>query len=161
MLGIMNSHAEVVAALQSRWPEHRVGRGKQRIEALLDLLGHPELSCPVILITGTNGKGSTAIMIESLLSALGLRVGRFSSPHLVDLTERISIDGQPIGQEHFDELVAQTMPFVEMVDARAIDGIPMTFFEVMVGLAYAAFAEAPVDVAVVEVGLGGDRKSVV
>jgi dihydrofolate synthase/folylpolyglutamate synthase len=152
----MNHPAEIVAALQSRWPEHRIGRGKQRIEALLELLGNPERSCPVILVAGTNGKGSTAIMIEALLLALGLRVGRFSSPHLVDLTERISIDGEPIPTDRFDELVEQTVPFVEMVDAQEIGGIPMTFFEVMVGLAYAAFAEAPVDVAVVEVGLGGE-----
>ncbi len=156
MLGIMNSHAKIVANLQSRWPEHRIGRGKQRIEALLDLLGNPERAYPVILVAGTNGKGSTAIMIERLLLALGLRVGRFSSPHLIDLTERIAIDGEPIATDKFAEVVEQTMPFVEMVDAQAIDGIQMTFFEVMVGLAYAAFAEAPVDVAVVEVGLGGE-----
>lgn len=156
MLGIMKSHSEVVDALQSRWPEHRVGRGKQRIEALLDLLGSPEQSSPVIMVAGTNGKGSTAIMIESLLMALGLRVGRFSSPHLIDVTERISIDGEPIAAERFDELVAHTLPFVEIVDAQQIGGIAMTFFEVMVALAYSAFAESPVDVAVMEVGLGGE-----
>lgn len=144
-----------MAALQARWPEHKIGRSLARIEALVDLLGHPERACPVIQITGTNGKGSTAIMIESLLRALGLRVGRFSSPHLVDITERICIDGRPIPVDRFDDLVAETMPFVEMVDAQAIDGIRMTFFEVMTGLAYAAFAEAPVDVAIMEVGLGG------
>jgi dihydrofolate synthase/folylpolyglutamate synthase len=149
------THAEIVAQLQSRWPEHQVGRSQARIQALCDLLGNPERSCPVILITGTNGKGSTAIMIDALLRHLGLRVGRFSSPHLVNLTERICIDGEPIADEVFDELVAQVSPMIELVDAQAIDGISMTFFEVMTGLAYAAFADAPVDVAVVEVGMGG------
>ncbi len=150
------SHADIVAELQSRWPEHQVGRSQARIRALCDLLGNPEQSCPVILVTGTNGKGSTAIMIDALLRALGLRVGRFSSPHLVHLTERISIDGEPIADDAFDELVEQVMPMVKLVDEQAIDGISMTFFEVMTGLAYAAFADAPVDVAVVEVGMGGE-----
>ena len=84
------THADIVAELQSRWPEHKVGRSQARVRALCDLLGSPQDACPVILVTGTNGKGSTAAMIDSLLSALGLRVGRFSSPHLVDLTERIT-----------------------------------------------------------------------
>jgi dihydrofolate synthase / folylpolyglutamate synthase len=126
------------------------------VRALADLLGNPEKSCPVILITGTNGKGSTAIMIDALLRAMGLRVGRFSSPHLVNLTERISIDGEPIADEVFDDLVEQLRPMIELVDAQAIDGISLTFFEVMTALAYAAFADAPVDVAVVEVGMGGE-----
>lgn len=149
------THAQIVADLQSRWPEHRVAPGQARVQALCDLLGSPELSCPVILIAGTNGKGSTALMIDSLLRALGLRVGRYASPHLVDLTERISIDGEPISDERFDELVEQVEPLVAMVDEQLIDGVRMTFFEVMTALAYAAFADAPVDVAVVEVGLGG------
>lgn len=150
------THADIVAALQGRWPEHQVGRSQERIRALCDLLGNPERSCPVVLITGTNGKGSTAIMIDALLRAMGLRVGRFSSPHLVQLTERICIDGEPIADDVFDDLVEQITPMIEMVDQQAIDGISMTFFEVMTGLAYAAFADAPVDVAVVEVGMGGE-----
>jgi len=149
------SHSDIVAALSSRWPEHQVGRSQARIRALCDLLGNPEHSCPVILITGTNGKGSTAIMVDALLRGLGLRVGRYSSPHLVHLTERIVIDGEPIADEVFDELVEQVMPMVRIVDDQKIDGIAMTFFEVMTALAYAAFADAPVDVAVVEVGMGG------
>lgn len=151
----MKSHSDIVAALQARWPEHKIGRSLARIAALTDALGSPQRSYPVIQITGTNGKGSTAIMIEQLLLALGLRVGRFSSPHLVDVTERIGIDGEPIAPERFDELVADVLPLVELVDAQEIDGIRMTFFEVMTGLAYEAFAQAPVDVAVIEVGLGG------
>ena len=151
-----SSHSDIVTALQSRWPEHQVVRSQARIRALCDLLGNPELACPVILITGTNGKGSTAIMIDALRRGLGLRVGRYSSPHLQHLTERIVIDGVPIADEVFDDLVEQVLPMVRIVDEQRIDGISMTFFEVMTGLAYAAFADAPVDVAVVEVGMGGE-----
>ncbi len=149
------THAQIVADLQDRWPEHRVAPSQARVQALCDLLGSPQKACPVILVAGTNGKGSTALLIDSLLRALGLRVGRYSSPHLVDLTERISIDGEPISDQRFDELVAEVQPLVDIVDAQLIDGVRMTFFEVMTALAYAAFADAPVDVAVVEVGLGG------
>jgi len=150
-----STHARLVAELQSRWPENRIARGTGRIAALCDLLGQPQRAYPVIQVAGTNGKGSTAILIESLLRGLGLRTGRYSSPHLVDLTERITIDGHPMNHDRFDELVADVMPLVRIVDEQAIDGVPMTFFEVMTGLAFAAFADAPVDVAVVEVGLGG------
>ena len=149
------THAQIVTELQARWPEHRVAPSQARVQALCDLMGSPEKSCPVILIAGTNGKGSTALMIDALLRSLGLRVGRYASPHLVDLTERISIDGDAISEEAFDELVHQVMPLVELVDAQLIEGVVMTFFEVMTVLAYAAFADAPVDVAVVEVGIGG------
>ena len=158
-----SSHDQVVAKLQSRWPEHRVARGLGRIEALCDLLGSPQTSCPVIQVAGTNGKGSTAIIIDTLLRSLGLRVGRVSSPHLQDITERIVIDGEPISADRFDDLVAEIRPFVDIVDARQIDGVAMTFYEVVTALAYVAFSEAPVDVAVVEVGMGGtwDATSVV
>lgn len=149
------THAQIVRQLVSRWPEHRVAPGTARVEALCNLLGSPQDAYPVIQLAGTNGKGSTAIMIDALLRALGLRTGRFSSPHLVEVNERISIDGRPIDDETFDQLVTHSQPLVDMVDARAIDGIGLTFFELITALAYEAFAEAPVDVAVVEVGLGG------
>lgn len=110
---------------------------------------------PVILVAGTNGKGSTAIMIDALIRAAGMRTGRFSSPHLVDVTERICIDGDPISQEKFDELYAEIAPYIALIDERRIDGVEMTFFEVITAMAYAAFADAPVEVAIVEVGLGG------
>ncbi len=148
-------HAELTAQLTSRWPEHRVGPSLARISALCELLGDPQRAMPVIQITGTNGKGSTAIMIESLLRSLGLRTGRFSSPHLTDVRERICIDGVPISTERFADIWTDIAPYVAMVDEQAIDGIPMTFFEVITAMAYVAFADAPVDVAVVEVGLGG------
>jgi dihydrofolate synthase/folylpolyglutamate synthase len=121
----------------------------------MELLGDPQHSAPVIQITGTNGKGSTAIIIDGLLRAQGLRTGRFTSPHLNDLWERFSIDGQPISQERFVEVWEEISPFVTMVDEQLLDGIEMTGFEVMTAMAYACFADAPVDVMVIEVGMGG------
>lgn len=149
------SHAAIVSELISRWPEHRVAPSLSRVQALTDLLGEPQAAVPVIQIAGTNGKGSTAIIIDALLRAQGLRTGRFSSPHLVSVNERIAIDGEPISDAYFDEIYEQIAPFVAIVDGRALDGVKMTFFEVVTAMAFAAFADAPVDVAVVEVGLGG------
>ena len=149
------THAEIVAELTARWPEHRVAPTLGRITALTELLGDPQRTYPVIHLTGTNGKGSTAAMIESLLRADGLRTGRFTSPHLMSVTERITIDGAPISEERFDATWNEIKPYVALVDERQIDGVDMTFFEIITGMAYAAFADAPIDVAVVEVGLGG------
>lgn len=150
-----STHTELAAALTSRWPEHRVAPSLSRVSALMDLLGDPQRAFPVIQVAGTNGKGSTAIMIETLLRSAGLRTGRFASPHLTDVRERITIDGEPISEERFDEVWRDIEPYVAMVDEQALDGVAMTFFEVITGMAYAAFADAPVDVAVMEVGLGG------
>ncbi len=150
-----DTYDELVSQLTARWPEHRVAPSLSRITALMDLLGEPQRCVPVIQIAGTNGKGSTAIMVEALLRAAGLRTGRFSSPHLADVRERIVIDGEPISREAFQACWADIRPYVEMVDEQAHDGVAMTFFEVITGMAYAAFADAPVDVAVMEVGLGG------
>ena len=149
------THQELTAALTARWPEHRVAPSLSRVSALMELLGDPQRAMPVIQVAGTNGKGSTAIMIDTILRAAGLRVGRFASPHLSDVRERIVIDGEPISEERFDEVWADIAPYVAMVDEQQLDGVDMTFFEVITGMAYAAFADAPVDVAVIEVGLGG------
>ncbi|WP_432558290.1 bifunctional folylpolyglutamate synthase/dihydrofolate synthase [Granulicoccus sp. GXG6511] len=148
-------HETLLAELTSRWPEHRIAPSLDRIRAVTELLGDPQRACPVIQITGTNGKGSTAIMIEALLRAAGLRTGRYSSPHLIDVTERIAIDGQPISKERFGETWADIKPYVEIVDQQLLNDAPMTFFEVLTAMAYAAFADAPVDVMIIEVGLGG------
>ncbi len=148
-------HAQIVAELTNRWPENRVAPSLGRIRALVELLGDPQDAYPVIHLTGTNGKGSTAAMIESLLRALGLRTGRFTSPHVMVVNERITIDGQPISDERFDEVWTEIQPYVQIVDEQLIDGVALTFFEIITAMAYAAFADAPVDVAVVEVGLGG------
>lgn len=148
---------DVVAQLSARWPESRIEPSLGRITALLDLLGEPQLAFPVISITGTNGKSSTARMIAALLRALGLRTGVFTSPHLVDPSERIEIDGQPIDSATFVRIWQEISPFVDMVDVQsaAEGGVALSFFEVMTAMGYAAFADAPVDVAVIEVGMGG------
>ena len=148
---------ELWAALEARWPENVIEPTLARIAALTDLLGHPQAGYPVIHITGTNGKSSTARMIESLLRSFGLRTGLFTSPHLVDARERICLDGEPIDAERLLATWDEIAPYVDVVDANSLadGGVRLSYFEVMTGLAYAAFADAPVDVAVVEVGLGG------
>jgi dihydrofolate synthase/folylpolyglutamate synthase len=124
-----------------------------RIEALLDSLGSPQRAYPAIHLTGTNGKTSTARMIDALLRAHGLRTGRYTSPHLQSITERISIEGEPISEDKFVEVYEEVAPLAEYLDARS--DAPLTYFDMTTAMAFAAFADAPVDVAVVEVGLGG------
>ena len=143
----------VQAALAGRFPsEDRMIPDLDRIRYLVDLLGLPNRAYPAIHLTGTNGKTSTARMVDSLLQAFGLRTGRYTSPHLDRVTERITLDGQPLSDELFTEVFDELAPYVALVDER---GTPMTFFEVLTGMAFAVFADAPVDVAVLEVGLGG------
>ncbi|MFJ6215225.1 bifunctional folylpolyglutamate synthase/dihydrofolate synthase [Streptomyces sp. NPDC092296] len=144
---------EVEAELARRWPESRIEPSLDRIAALMDILGQPQRSYPAIHITGTNGKTSTARMIEQLLLAFELRTGRYTSPHVESVTERISLDGLPITVEGFVETYRDIAPYIGMVDQS--QPVPMSFFEVLTAMAYAAFADAPVDVAVVEVGMGG------
>lgn len=147
------NYAEVADALLSRWPEHRLDPTLDRIREFTELLGDPQQNYEVIHLTGTNGKTSTARMIESLLIALGLRTGRFTSPHLVSMTERIVIDGQPLDEEAFVSAFNDIAPFTHLVDSS--NSHPLSFFETIVGMAYAAFSDAPVDVSVIEVGMGG------
>ncbi|MFI6695198.1 bifunctional folylpolyglutamate synthase/dihydrofolate synthase [Streptomyces sp. NPDC050433] len=139
--------------LAGRWGETKLEPSVTRIEALMDVLGAPQRAYPSIHITGTNGKTSTARMIEALLRACDLRTGRYTSPHVSSVTERISLDGEPISPERFIETYEEIKPYVEMVDGA--EDHRLSFFEVLTGMAYAAFADAPVDVAVVEVGMGG------
>lgn len=145
--------AEVEAQLNQRWPETRIEPSLERIEMLMDLLGSPQLAYPSIHVAGTNGKTSVVRMIESLLRAFHRRTGRTTSPHLQRVTERIGIDGRPIHPQDFVRIWREIEPYVAMVDERA--SVPMSTFEVLTGMAFAAFADAPVDVAVVEVGMGG------
>jgi dihydrofolate synthase / folylpolyglutamate synthase len=145
--------ARVEEALLARWPETRLEPSLTRITALVDLLGGPHRAYPVVHVAGTNGKTTTARMVDQLLRGFGLRVGRFTSPHLQSVRERIVLDGEPISAERFVETYEDIAPYVQMVDAAGEH--PMSFFEVVVGMAYASFADAPVDVAVVEVGMGG------
>nr|WP_281352388.1 Mur ligase family protein [Phytoactinopolyspora alkaliphila] len=124
-----------------------------RIRDLVDVLGQPQQVFSTVHVAGTNGKTSTARMIDELLRELNLRTGRFTSPHLQSVTERIVMDGEPVTPERFAELYAEVEPFLAIVDDK--HEIRLSFFEVLVAMAYAAFADAPVEVAVVEVGMGG------
>lgn len=144
--------ARVEKALAGRFP-HRMIPDLARMRDLVDLLGHPERSFPVVHLTGTNGKTSTARMIDSVLRAFGLRPGRYTSPHLESVTERISIDGQPAGAEVFARAFDDVLPYVELVDGRHPERV--TFFELLTAMAFSAFADAPVDVGIIEVGMGG------
>ncbi|MEU3185671.1 folylpolyglutamate synthase/dihydrofolate synthase family protein [Streptomyces sp. NPDC006923] len=139
--------------LAGRWGETKLDPSIERIQALMDVLGDPQRAYPSIHITGTNGKTSTARMIEALLGAFELRTGRYTSPHVQSVTERISLDGAPISAERFIETYDDIKAYVEMVDGTQEHRL--SFFEVLTGMAYAAFADAPVDAAVVEVGMGG------
>ena len=147
------TYAEVEDALLSRWPETRLEPTLDRIQSFLELLGDPQRSYPVIHLTGTNGKTSTARMIETLIVAVGLRAGRFTSPHLESMTERISLDGEPMSEAAFVAAFNDVAPYTHLVDDQHAH--PLSFFETVVAMAYAAFADAPVDAAVVEVGMGG------
>ncbi|MFP1693467.1 bifunctional folylpolyglutamate synthase/dihydrofolate synthase [Gardnerella swidsinskii] len=145
--------------IMSRAPEHnKTNLDLDRMRLILDILGHPEQSMRVIHITGTNGKGSTARMAESICRAYGLRTGLYTSPHLERVNERIMIDGQEISDDQFVDVWDQMKDIIDMVDARMeADGKPkMSFFEVLTAMAIWAFADAPVDVAVMEVGMGGE-----
>ncbi len=144
---------EVERAILARAPEHVIEPSLAQITAVLHLLGDPQRSFPVVHVTGTNGKTSTARIIDAICREHGLVSGRFTSPHLHDLRERITIGGEPITPEAFVAAYQEVVPVIELVERR--DGVPMNFFQTLVAMAYAAFADAPVHVAVVEVGLGG------
>ncbi|MDF1603677.1 folylpolyglutamate synthase/dihydrofolate synthase family protein [Nocardioides sp. YIM 152315] len=144
---------EVEDALLSRWPETKLEPSLDRILAFTELLGDPQRAYPVIHLTGTNGKTSTSRMIDTLLRALDLRTGRFTSPHVERMPERISVDGEPLSDDEFVRAFNDVAPYTHLVDVS--QDHPLSFFETVVGMAYAAFADAPVDVAVVEVGMGG------
>lgn len=147
------TYAEVERALLGRWPESRLEPSLDRIASICRLLGDPQRAYPVVHLTGTNGKTSTSRMVDTLLRTLDLRTGRFTSPHLQSMTERISLDGAPLSQEQFVDAFADVAAYAQIVDDSSQH--PLSFFELMVAMAFAAFADAPVDVAVVEVGMGG------
>ncbi|WP_275081713.1 bifunctional tetrahydrofolate synthase/dihydrofolate synthase [Mycolicibacterium pyrenivorans] len=148
---------QVEHLLDQRWPETKIEPSTARISALMEMLGSPQLGYPSIHIGGTNGKTSVARMVDALLTALARRTGRTTSPHLQSAVERISIDGRPISPATYVDTYREIEPFVEMVDqqSQAAGGPAMSKFEVVTAMAFAAFADAPIDVAVVEVGLGG------
>jgi dihydrofolate synthase / folylpolyglutamate synthase len=152
---------QVEHLLDQRWPETRIEPGTQRMRALMDLLGSPQLGYPCIHIGGTNGKTSVARMVDSLVTALQQRTGRTTSPHLQVAVERIAIDNRPISPALYVQTYAEIEPCVQLVDDQSRTGVfgapgpAMSKFEVVTAMAFAAFADAPVDVAVVEVGMGG------
>jgi len=149
----VESYAAAEQALLARWPESRLEPSLDRIAALTELLGDPQTTYPVIHLTGTNGKTTTSRMIDTLIRAAGLRTGRFTSPHVESMTERVSVDGEPLSEEAFVGAYNDIAPYLDLVDRDAEH--PLSFFETVVGMALASFADAPVDVAVVEVGMGG------
>ncbi|GAA3695000.1 folylpolyglutamate synthase/dihydrofolate synthase family protein [Zhihengliuella alba] len=147
----------VYAELLGRAPENKIEPRMEPMRRAMEILGEPNRACPVIHITGTNGKTSTARMLESLLLAHDLRVGRYSSPHLSKVTERISIDGEPVADETFVRIWDEIRPYLLMVDEE-LEGRGenrLTYFEALTVLGFAVFADEPVDVVVLEVGLGG------
>lgn len=150
--------ALVSEEILSRSPENIIEPTLDRVAEVMDLMGGPQRTFGVIHITGTNGKTSTARMVETMLREMGLNTGRFTSPHLHHLRERIAIGGESITDERFLAAYDDVLPFVRMVDERSVaqSGPKLTYFEILVCIAYAAFADTPVDIAVVEVGLGGE-----
>jgi dihydrofolate synthase / folylpolyglutamate synthase len=144
---------QIANEIFGRRGEGHVNPTNERMQALVDLLGDPQRNYRAVHLTGTNGKTSTARMIDELLRGFGLRTGRYTSPHLSNVTERIVIDGQPISDRTFVEGYRELAPYLELIDGQF--DVPLSFFEIVTALAYSIFADAPIDVAVVEVGLGG------
>jgi len=147
----------IYQALLKRWPESHINRSLDRIAALCDALGSPQLSYPTIHIAGTNGKTTTSRMIDSLMRELGYRTGRFTSPHLESFLERIAINGEPISPEGMIAAYNDIALYFDLIDSK--QPYPISFFEAMTALAFVAFAEFPVDIAVIEAGMGGEWDS--
>jgi len=140
-------------ALLNRWPETRIAPTLERISTLADYLGSPQLSYPTIHIAGTNGKTTTTRLIDSLCFELGMRTGRFTSPHLESFLERITINGQSITPEFMIATYNDIAPYLELVDSKMSN--KLSFFEPMCVLAFVAFVELQVDVGIFEFGMGG------
>ncbi|AJT41142.1 bifunctional folylpolyglutamate synthase/dihydrofolate synthase [Psychromicrobium lacuslunae] len=147
----------VYAELLSRAPENKMEPRLAPLFRAMEVLGEPQKAYPVIHLTGTNGKTSTARMIEAGLRAHGLSIGRYTSPHLSSVTERISINGEPVSDETFVRIWDEIRPYLQIVDDELeTAGEPrLTYFESLTILGFAIFADQPVDVVVLEVGLGG------
>ena len=147
----------VYAELLGRAPENKMEPRLAPLFRAMDVLGEPNKAFPIIHVTGTNGKTSTSRMIESVLRAHGLSTGRYTSPHLSKVTERISIDGHPVSDETFVRIWDEIRPYLQIVDSELeADGQPrLTYFECLTILGFAIFADQPVNVAIIEVGLGG------
>ena len=142
----------VEAALLKRWPEAQIDPTLDRIAALVDALGSPQLSYPTIHIGGTNGKTTTSRAVDALMSKLDYRTGRFISPHLESILERISIKGAPITPEGFVATYNDIALYLDLIDSRQPH--PLSYFEVLTAMAFVAFAEFPIDIGIIEVGMG-------
>ena len=148
---------QILKVLDAKWPESKIEPSLDRIKALVDILGSPQDTFRSIHIAGTNGKTSTSRMIDSLLQAFELRTGRFTSPHLESPLERISLNGTPITPTFFNYTYNDIASYIDLIDQRSeSNGVPLSYFEVMTAIAFAAFADAPIDVAVLEAGMGGE-----
>jgi dihydrofolate synthase/folylpolyglutamate synthase len=155
--GARRVYDELLARVGEQAPQPRLGATRRAAE----LLGDPQRAYPVVHVTGTNGKTSTSRMIESVLRSYGLRTGLMTSPHLTRVNERIVVDGEPISDELLVANWDDIAPYLAMTDAEltAAGEQPLTFFEALTVLAFACFADAPADVVVLEVGMGGEWDS--
>jgi dihydrofolate synthase/folylpolyglutamate synthase len=144
----------IEAALMKRWPESKIEPSLDRISALVDALGSPQLSYPTVHIGGTNGKTSTSRMVDALFSEIDYRTGRFTSPHLESFLERISIKGEAIAPAELIATYNDIALYLDLIDSRS--DIPISYFEALTAMAFVAFAEHPVDIGIIEVGMGGD-----
>ncbi len=152
---------QVTAELVARQPENQIRPRLEPTRRAVSILGDPQKNYGIIHITGTNGKTTTARIIERILREHGLRTGRLTSPHLVSINERIAIDGDPISDESFVLAYEESKPLLELADAELIAAgdQPLTFFEAFTALAFQIFSDAPIDVLVLEVGMGGEWDS--
>ncbi len=144
----------IETALMKRWPESKIEPSLDRISALVDALGAPQLSYPTVHIGGTNGKTSTSRMVDALFSELDYRTGRFTSPHLESFLERISIKGEAIAPAELIATYNDIALYLDLIDSRS--DVPISYFEALTAMAFVAFAEHPVDIGIIEVGMGGD-----
>lgn len=153
--------ARVYALLLARAGETQVELRLDATRRACEVLGDIHTAAPTITVTGTNGKTSTARMLDSLITAHDLRVGRFTSPHMHSVTERISVDGAPVDIPTFVRIYDEIAPYLDIIDAQleSEDRPKLTYFEALTVLAFAVFADAPVDVVITEVGMGGQWDS--
>ncbi len=145
--------ADITATFAQRAAEHRINPSLDRVRKVLDALGDPQGMFPAIVIAGTNGKSSTTRLVDAIARAHGIRSGAYTSPHLVSMTERILIDGHPISETRFVESLNEIYPIILMMEDRL--GEKLTGFELMTVLALSEFAEAPMHMAALEIGIGG------
>lgn len=150
---VLIEYERIVLELNARTGENRITPSLERVRAVLDYLGNPQTTYKVIHVAGTNGKTTTSRMIESLLRTAGLQTGLTTSPHLQDLRERIQVNGEPIDIQDFVEAYHELKPIVDLIEQQM--GQNISFFEFMTVMAFSAFATSAVDVAVIEVGMGG------